>query len=213
MLIHAKLYTSAGLLLLFVFFMVLMLNSCTDQTPNSFEPSKAQSVRPSKLPSLTKEEAAKDLRLIAKGLAFVLRDEQNRRILETEKNAANTVEDKLDVVKFIRATRDISVGGQMITTSFEAMFASALSEQERVDLLKSLAGLPPGTIDLYFPVHDHRETWKSTASLLVVPVDPDLKSRPEQEISAFTLDGNRVVLDRKSPPQIPVLAVTMNETN
>lgn len=40
MLIHAKLYTSAGLLLLFVFFVTFTLNSCKEQTPSSIEPGK-----------------------------------------------------------------------------------------------------------------------------------------------------------------------------
>ena len=212
MLIHAKLYRSAGLLFSLVFIVMLTLNSCTEQTPNSFEPAKVHPNQLSKLASLTKEEAAKDIQLLAKGLAFVLRDEQNRRILETEKNSANTVEDKLDVVKFIRATRNITVGGQTKATSFEAMFASALSEQERNDLKTSLDKLPAGAFDAYFPIRKQRDAWSSAGTdLLVVAKEPCDCKEGQQQVTAFDLHGNTHSLSARVAPSIPALVIAMNE--
>ena len=212
MLNHAKLCRSLGVPLLFLFMLIFTLNSCTDQTPISFEPPKGSVQLRSKIALLTKEEAAKDIRLIAKGLAMILRDEQNRRILETEQKAANTVEDKIDVIKFIRDSRTMLIAGEKRTTSFEAMFASVLSEQERIDLAMSLEKLPPGYFDVYFPVRSHRISWSAgQADLLVAAVEPGYDETMIGAIEAYDIRGGKHLLNKKTPPETPTLVVAPNE--
>jgi hypothetical protein len=140
MLIHAKRYTSVGLVLALVFFVMLPLNSCTEQPSISFEPAKAQTTYLSKLASVTNEGAASIIKTTAKGLAVLLRDKQYRRILEMEKeNASGVVEEKFDAVKFITTERSVVMNGETQTVSMVELFQEVVTEAKRQDFVKSVA--------------------------------------------------------------------------
>lgn len=130
-----------------------------------------------------------------------------------KENSNRVLEEKFDAVKFITTERNIVVSGAAQRTSMVRLFHNLVIEEEREKFMRSIAALPPGTIDIYFPVRKHRESWRSADSkMLILPVPPDAEEDLDVPLEAYDLDGNRVALSKKAPPETPTLVVTLNET-
>lgn len=63
-------------------------------------------------------------------------------------------------------------------------------------------------LELYFPVPGHRERWNGGTDVLVATTGAD-----HEAPVAFTLAGERRVLDATTPPDVPVLALVPMETD
>ncbi|RMF54579.1 MAG: DUF3103 family protein, partial [Calditrichaeota bacterium] len=67
-------------------------------------------------------------------------------------------------------------------------------------------------IDIYFPVPEHREKWLENKGELLVAYTPLTLDDTEWEtITAYTLSGEKRLLDAKTPPEDPVLVISRCE--
>ncbi len=62
-------------------------------------------------------------------------------------------------------------------------------------------------MDIYFPVNEHRKSWKSKINEILVAAQLLSDDEKYENIIAYALDGREIILDSKTPPEEPVLVI------
>src|SRR6266567_4358873 len=164
---------------------IILIAACSDRTvtPPADSPMVASAVNAKRPEALAK--------MFAKGL----KNPAFRAYLKAQLNASPYREHKLEFKTFLaandsRAMREIAVenGATKDALADEAKAAIAL--------------------EVYFPVPAHRAAWTGDEQVLVATAVTD-----DDPPIAFDPDGRRQVLDPKTPPAIPVLALVPVETD
>lgn len=148
---------------------------------------------------------------IARGLAVFLQQEKNQRLLETEIKLSKNVEQVLEASQFLNNPRNILLSdNQTEVSSVGEAIAEYFPENERSTFIRSIKRLEFGLIDIYFPIIEHRENWKSGDELYVAFVTPR-KKNDRSDIPAYDLNGNQIHLNYEKAPDVPTLVVYPSE--
>jgi hypothetical protein len=165
---------------------LILIAACTDRTvtPPAEAPVVAASVVNAKRPEAL-------ARLFAKGL----KNPAFRAYLRAQLNASPYREHKLQFESFLaanegRAFREIAAENATTKAALEAEARTAIA------------------LEVYFPVPAHRAAWNGDEQVLVATAMTD-----DDPPIAFDPEGRRQVLDPKSPPATPVLAIVPVETD
>jgi hypothetical protein len=164
---------------------VLTAAACTDRI--SPEPSSEQ-------PPIGDTPTAARERL-AHRVALALRDEQFRAQLKRDLDRSPVREGKLHFQRYLAASHA------------RARIALAQASGEAGGAVSVDATRAPA-LELYLPVPAHRAAWTGDERILVATTADDRESP-----IAFSPSGERLVLDRSAPPDIPVLALVPVETD
>jgi len=164
---------------------LVLIAACSDRTvtPPDETPITASAVNANRPEALA--------RMFAKGL----KNAAFRAYLKAQLNASPYREHKLQFETFLaandgRALREIA--GENSTTK------DALGSQARAAI----------ALEVYFPVPAHRAAWTGDEQVLVATAMTD-----DDPPIAFDPEGRRQVLDPKTPPATPVLAIVPVETD
>lgn len=150
------------------------------EKPVTFDDSNSNS---EKQVSVEIQKIENTLTSIAKGLALVMNDPLNRALLKTEMDNSENIEKVIELKDFlkIQSGRPALNMAQLIDQQLN------LNDEQGIDHLLSDFDKP---LDLYFPVDDHRNTWKSDEPILVA-VDPYWKVKNSIDgITAYLGDNN-----------------------
>jgi hypothetical protein len=164
---------------------VLTAAACTDRI--SPEPSSEQ-------PPIGDTPTAARERL-AHRVALALRDERFRAQLKRDLDRSPVREGKLHFQRYLAASHA------------RARIALAQASGEAGGAVSVDATRAPA-LELYLPVPAHRAAWTGDERILVATTGDDRESP-----IAFSPSGERLVLDRSAPPDIPVLALVPVETD
>jgi hypothetical protein len=132
---------------------------------------------------------------LARRLALALADAGFRKRLKRELDRSPVREGKLHFQRFLAAA-----------DRREARELARLSREKAAAVQADAARATP--LEIYLPVPAHRLAWKGDDRILVATAHADR----EQPV-AFTPSGERLVLDSRTPPATPVLAVVPVETD
>ena len=132
---------------------------------------------------------------LAKRVALAMADPGFREYVRASLDHSPYVERKLPFSRFTA-----SAGGRAAAAMARA--DGSTPEAVAADLAAA------GDLEFYFPVPAHRAAWQGGADLLVATEVND-----HEAPVAYTTTGERVVLDARTPPTTPVLAVVPQETN
>lgn len=132
---------------------------------------------------------------LARRLALALADAGFRKRLKRELDRSPVREGKLHFQRFLAAA-----------DRREARELARLSGEKAAAVQADAARATP--LEIYLPVPAHRFAWKGDDRILVATAHADRESPV-----AFTPSGERLVLDSRTPPATPVLAVVPVETD
>lgn len=166
---------------------VLGVAACSDQasTPQPEPGVDALPVTPAELPQARLDR----LERLARRTARALRDPAFREDVRQAIAASPYREGKVHFQRYLR-----SDGGRRL----RLVAGENVEPEGELDQDITRAG----TLEMYFPVPDHRRAWQGGTDLLVATAGEDGEAPV-----AFDLTGRRIVLDPKVPPKVPVLAV------
>jgi hypothetical protein len=173
--------------------LALVLAGCTDRTGP--EPPLRAPSRPGSGVRVTPAASARDAReRLARHLARALARADVRRELKAALDGSPVREHKLHFQRWLDAAdrRMLRAVARADGVSDDAVEADAHGMS---------------ALEMYLPVPAHRAAWQGGADLLVATVGAD-----HEAPVAFTLSGQRVVLDPERPPATPVLVVVPAET-
>ncbi len=173
-----------------LFFLGLALAACADSAP-VIAPTDAA---PSSSEQAIHTKTASHNRVLrqAEILAIALADSQFRSLVLRDLRSSRHPEKKLTWESFV-ALRLANVR--------DAIRRTWQTELDRDDFRAIDAGLV-----LYMPVREHRRHWRGDATVLVAVEEPD-----GGPIVAFSPDGRRQLLDPRTAPATPVLALSAAE--
>ena len=165
---------------------LLLLAACSDRagiTPPA--ESRATPISPSA------QRPVELARMVAKGL----KNPAFRAYLKAQLDASPYHEHKLQFERFLaanegRAFREIAAENAMSKAAVETEARGAIA------------------LEVYFPVPAHRAAWNGDENILVATALTD-----DDPPIAFDAEGRRQILDPKTPPATPVLAVVPVETD
>src|SRR5467141_2627950 len=164
---------------------LILIAACSDRsvTPPAETPITAIAVNGRRPEALAK--------MFAKGL----KNAAFRAYLKAQLNASPYREHKLQFETFLaandgRALREIAVENSTTKDALENQAKGAIA------------------LEVYFPVPAHRAAWTGDEQVLVATAVTD-----DDPPIAFDPDGRRQVLDPKTPPAVPVLALVPVETD
>ncbi|HEY7192425.1 MAG TPA: hypothetical protein VH439_01700 [Gemmatimonadales bacterium] len=171
----------------------MLLAACSERTITPPGPAETSAAA---VPEATARPEAL-AKLVAKGL----KNPAFRAYLKAQLDASPYREHKLQFETFVaansaRALREIAAANG--TTK------DALETQVR----GSGRGRGAIALEIYFPVPGHRSAWQGDENVLVATA-----LRDDDPPVAFDPEGRRYILDPKTPPAIPVLAVVPVETD
>ncbi|HID39618.1 MAG TPA: hypothetical protein EYP36_08910 [Calditrichaeota bacterium] len=150
-----------------------------------------------------------NLNILARNLAFALKDQAVINALSVETRKADNRERIIDLNKWLVK----GINGQTLA---ERMALSGRLEhidgrQRQItadDFIMLTESLKP-MVDVYFPVDEHRANWyENRDKLRIAVVHP---AREWDPATAYTLDGQTVELDPYTPPKEPALVVSLCE--
>jgi len=164
---------------------LLILAACSDRTVTPPSESMAPPISPSAQPPI---ELA---RMVAKGL----KNPAFRAYLKAQLDASPFREHKLQFETFLasnngRALREIADENGTTKVALAALAKAQVA------------------LEVYIPVPAHRAAWSGDENILVATAMTD-----DDPPVAFDAEGRRQVLDPRTPPAIPVLAVVPVETD
>lgn len=142
-------------------------------------------------PAASERQASEEL---ARALAMALSDPQIRQEIKAALATSGIREGKLDFSSFI-AGRGASILSKVTVLGVSNPVRLA-------SLIRQVRGL-----ELYMPVHAHRDAWKGGADVMV-----GVMLRQAETPVAFDISGTRHVLDIETPPAQPVLMLNQIET-
>ena len=147
----------------------------------------AATARPAELAAL--DEAVR-------AVALALQDADLRASVHADMRASRfTGEHKLPLATYLRGA-----GSALLAHAAERTGASPAS------LLSRMAAA--GDLEFYMPVPEHRATWTGDDNLIVA----GLLMEGDAPL-AYTLQGELMFLDRRTPPQTPMLVIVRSETD
>ena len=166
---------------------LLLLAACSDRSGIT-PPAESRATPPISASAHPPVELA---RMVAKGL----KNPAFRAYLKAQLNASPYREHKLQFESFLaanegRAFREIAAENATTKAAIETEARSAIA------------------LEVYFPVPAHRTAWNGDENILVATALTD-----DDPPIAFDAEGRRQILDPKTPPTIPVLAVVPVETD
>ena len=132
---------------------------------------------------------------LAHRIALALRDEQFRAQLKRDLDRSPVREGKIHFQHYLAASQA------------RATIALAQASGETGGAVSVDAARAPA-LELYLPVPAHRAAWTGDQNVLVATIADE-----RQAPVAFSPTGERLVLDRKTPPATPVLALVPVETD
>jgi len=167
---------------------IILIAACSDRTVTPPTP-------PAETPTTSSAVNAKRPEALAKMFAKGLKNPAFRAYLKAQLNASPYREHKLQFETFLEANAS------------RALREIAAENGATKDVLASAA---KGAIalEVYFPVPAHRAAWTGDEQVLVATAVTD-----DDPPIAFDPDGRRQVLDPKTPPTTPVLALVPVETD
>src|SRR4051812_16014950 len=167
---------------------LLLVAGCADRTPVSV---------PTDVPAPAADLAAASRRpeALARMFAKGLKNAAFRAYLKAQLDASPYVEHKLQFETFLaansgRALREIAAEN--------GATPDGVAEQAKAAI----------ALEVYFPVPDHRAAWTGDENVLVATALTD-----DDPPIAFDPGGRRQVLDPKTPPSVPVIAIVPVETD
>jgi hypothetical protein len=164
---------------------LILIAACSDRTVTP----------PSDTPVAAISANAKRPEALAKMFAKGLKNAAFRAYLKAQLNASPYREHKLQFETFLaanesRALREIAAENGTTKDALETEAKAAIA------------------LEVYFPVPAHRAAWTGDEQVLVATAMTD-----DDPPVAFDPDGRRHVLDPKTPPATPVLAIVPLETD
>src|SRR5258705_4688476 len=163
---------------------VLLMAACTDR-----------SVTPPETPTATVTANPKRPEALAKMVAKGLKNPAFRAYLKAQLDASPYGEHKLQFETFLAANEGRGfreIAGENGTTK------EALATEAKAAI----------ALEVYLPVPAHRAAWSGDENILVATALTD-----DDPPIAFDVEGRRQLLDPRTPPAIPVLAVGPVETH
>jgi hypothetical protein len=164
---------------------LLLLAACSDRTITP----------PVDAPLAERAAISRRPEALAKMVAKGLKNPALRAYLKAQLDASPYREHKLQFETFLaansgRASREIAVENGTTKDALAAQAKAAIA------------------LEVYLPVPAHRAAWNGDENILVATALTD-----DDPPIAFDADGRRYVLDAKTPPTTPVLAVVPVETD
>lgn len=174
---------------------LLALAGCADaERPDS---PLAPSVSPSLSVSEGQSAERTALNELTRAVALALQDPGLRQRIKNDMRASrHTVEHKLEFRSYLRGES----GGILLVKMAKE------TGKSREDLLALVNAVRP--LEFYMPVPEHRESWRGDANLLVASLLKD-----HTVPTAYTLQGDPVMLHAEVAPATPTLAIVPVETN
>ena len=165
--------------------------ACTEQqTPTSL--AEESEVRPL---GTDPEARRAPMERLARRVALALADPEFRAYVRRSLDRSTYVERKLPFARFISAEGERA--------------GAALGRADGSGLQTVTADLAAaGKLEFYFPVPAHRVAWQGDEEILVATELND-----HEAPVAFDTRGRRIILDPRTPPRTPVLAVVPQETD
>lgn len=145
------------------------------------------------LQSQEKQQRRKASEELARAVALSLKDPAMRGLLRAAMAESLVKEEKVHLNTFLRGA------GKALEGRLQE--EAGLSEQRVTELLQQA-----GSLEVYFPVPEHRAAWKGGEELIVATALDD-KDAPV----GFNLKGGRIELSAEAPPAIATLAVVPAE--
>lgn len=165
-----------------------VLGACADHDPTTLPASPPTSAAQPSVAISPKER-------LAQRLATALADPATRAALTRKLAQSHAPEGKLQFQALVRAD-----GGALLAS---LAGRGATSTTELLADLEAARGL-----ELYLPVEAQRAQWQGSAQYLVATLEHDGDAPV-----AFDPAGRRIILDRKTPPATPVIALVPQETD
>ena len=171
---------------------LVLAGSCADPTP--LNPPLTSDAAGAKAPPPVSASARRPDGL-AKMFAKALKNPAFRAYLKAQLDASPYREHKVQLESFLGAS-----GGHALRqiAAENGTSKEAIAEEAKAAI----------ALEVYFPVPDHRAAWNGDEHVLVATAITDREAP-----IAFDPDGRRLVLDPKSPPATPVLAIVPVETD
>lgn len=167
---------------------VLLTAACAEQRVPTAEESDVH-------PLVPDDDRREPMERLARRVALALADPAFREYVRASLDHSPYVERKLPFSGFLDANG--------------ARGAAALARADGSAPSTVAADLAmAGKLEFYFPVHGQRAAWRGDEDLLVAT-----EVRDHEAPVAFNTRGERIVLDPKTPPVTPVLAVVPQETD
>lgn len=191
-------------LILSIVMFLLVVNGCSnkDNNPLSIQENDAGTLAKSI------EEQEVYLSILAQQLAVSLNDQGIVDLLTDEFESTNTCEGILNFSDLLSKTvNGITFSKKITSESLKGKYnlERIITEREINDLINSF----DYGLDFYFPVAEHRESWKSTINKVLVAYPPlSIDDSEWEKIIACTLNGNKQPLSAKTPPTEPVLIIS-----
>src|SRR5213592_495072 len=164
---------------------LLLIAACSDRTVTT----------PSEAPVAAIAANARRPEALARMVAKGLKNPAFRAYLKAQLDASPYREHKLQFETFLAANGSRALG--------EIAVENGTTKDALADEAKAAIAL-----EVYFPVPAHRAAWTGDEQVLVATAVTD-----DDPPIAFDPDGRRQVLDPKTPPAIPVLALVPVETD
>ncbi|HEY4321122.1 MAG TPA: hypothetical protein VGM77_08060 [Gemmatimonadales bacterium] len=165
----------------------LAAGACSDALPPVSPPPAASAVRS------TSRDAARER--LAQALARALADPATRAAVKHRLDQSNAPEGKLQFQALLHANQ-----GTLLASIARSAATSPAELLADLDAARNL--------ELYLPVAAQRAAWAGDANYLVGTVGHD----GDQPIG-FDPTGARLLLDPRTPPRVPVLALVAQETD
>ena len=164
---------------------LLLIAACSDRTVTP----------PSEAPVAAIAANARRPEALAKMFAKGLKNPAFRAYLKAQLDASPYREHKLQFETFLGANGSRALGEIAVENGTTK---DALGTQAKAAI----------ALEVYFPVPAHRTAWNGDEKILVATALTD-----DDPPIAFDAEGRRQILDPKTPPTIPVLAVVPVETD
>lgn len=167
--------------------LVVVTASCERQSPVSV--AEESEVRPMEVI----DDRRAPMERLARRVALALADPAFRAYVRASLDGSPYVERKLPFARFVGAEGN---------RAGLAMAAGEGPERVAADLRDA------GKLEFYFPVPEHAGRWQGDDRILVATEVND-----HEAPVAFDVHGGRVILDPRTPPETPVLALVPQETD
>ena len=185
---------------------ILLLNiiGCSNQNNNPISAPKDEEAMLVK----TVEQHEANLRILAQQLAVSLNDKDVTDLLKYKFETASSCESILNFSDLLSENvNGVAFSKKITSDSFKTknQLERILTEGEIIELINSF----DYGLDFYFPVMEHRESWKSNINKMFVAYPPlSMDDNKCYKIFAFTLNGNEKSLSAQAPPKEPVLILS-----
>ncbi len=149
------------------------------------------------------------LDILARNLAFALNNEAALNSLSSETRKADNKERIIDLSKWLNKDVAGSTLAQRMALSGNMEQIDGRQRQVTAEDFTMITQSLEPMVDVYFPVDEHRNNWyENKDKLLIAVVHPAKEWEPA---TAYKLNGEKVLLDPYTPPEEPVLVVSLCE--